>query len=214
MDENLKELIIITFIVAFLLGLSLGLLFNIEPVKANFVSSEYENTEIAQHLDVLTHIRSTVLIHSIIENEIRYWHYGNPSDEDVRRKATLLYGYALRYDLNPFFITALAITESNLTQNITSYAGAIGIMQLMPRTANYLEVNPYTLEGNIKGGVKFIRQLINKYDCPNLALAHYNAGVNPERKIHWKPVSSYVWNINNIMSTLQRRYEDELGKRS
>jgi len=55
MDKNSRELIIIIFIVAFLLGLSFGLLFNIKPAKVNFVSSNYENAEIDQHLYIHSH---------------------------------------------------------------------------------------------------------------------------------------------------------------
>jgi len=212
MDKNSRELIIIIFIVAFLLGLSFGLLFNIKPAKVNFVSSNYENAEIDQHLYIHTRIRSVVLKHEIIQNEIRYWHLGNINDEQVRKKATFIYGYSEKYDLCPFVVTALGVVESNLTQDKISYRGAIGITQLMPNIARYLEVNPYNRKENIKGGTKFLRELKDQYGCIELALAHYNAGVNPEKKLGWSSVSSYVWNIQNISGSLQRRYKDELEK--
>lgn len=212
MDTNKKEILIIAIITSFLLGLTLGLLFNIEPSKANHVRSSYESGEIGQHLHVNTHIRSVVLKHEMIQNEIEYWHLENPSKKRVRKKATFIYGYAKKYNIDPFLLTALGIVESNLTQNRVSHRGAVGISQIMPRIAQYLEVNPYDMEENIKGGAKFLNELENQYNSTELALAHYNAGVNPERKLGWSSVASYVWNIQNITDELQRRYINGLGK--
>jgi hypothetical protein len=61
--------------------------------------------------------------------------------------------------------------------NAVSPAGAIGVMQLMPRTAKELGVsNPYDPEQNIEGGVKYLAQLQRKYQDPRLTAIAYNWG--------------------------------------
>lgn len=61
-------------------------------------------------------------------------------------------------------------------ENIRSKAGAIGIMQLMPKTAKELGVDPTNPEENIRGGVMYLRKMMDKYNDPVLAAAAYNAG--------------------------------------
>lgn len=61
-------------------------------------------------------------------------------------------------------------------ENVRSKAGAIGVMQLMPRTAKELGVDPLDPMQNIRGGVAYLKQMYNKYEDPVLAAAAYNAG--------------------------------------
>jgi hypothetical protein len=74
---------------------------------------------------------------------------------------------------------SVAMQESRFSQNVRSCAGAIGVMQLMPGTAKQLGVDPYDLRDNVKGGVRYLRQMLYEFDGnERLAAAAYNAGPN------------------------------------
>ena len=82
------------------------------------------------------------------------------------------------YDVPFGFIKAVIRIESAFQYDAVSHAGAMGLMQLMPRTAASLDVDdPFDVRQNIFGGAKFLRILIDRYDGDiNLILAAYNAG--------------------------------------
>jgi len=85
---------------------------------------------------------------------------------------------ALRYGIDPAFVRAVIHAESHFNPQAVSKTGAQGLMQLMPETAKELGVkNSLSAKQNIKGGVKHLARLLNKYDGNNeLASAAYNAG--------------------------------------
>lgn len=84
---------------------------------------------------------------------------------------------AEKYNLDPALLAAMAEQESGFNQSAQSEAGAMGIMQLMPGTAEGLGVDPSDLRGNLEGGAKYLRQMLDKYDGDvEKALAAYNAG--------------------------------------
>ncbi|HHY18770.1 MAG TPA: lytic transglycosylase domain-containing protein [Firmicutes bacterium] len=89
----------------------------------------------------------------------------------------LLVDAANKHELDPALVLAVAATESNFKADAVSGKGAIGIMQLMPSTAQELGINPYILEENIEGGVRYLSKLMRKYGDMQLALAAYNAGM-------------------------------------
>ena len=96
------------------------------------------------------------------------------SQQEVAR---LVADEAIRQGVDPNFALAIAEQETRFRQSARSPVGATGVMQLMPGTAAGLGVNPYDLRDNIRGGVKYIKQLQgmfgNRYD---LIAAGYNAG--------------------------------------
>ncbi|MBL8047747.1 MAG: lytic transglycosylase domain-containing protein [Chthonomonas sp.] len=72
---------------------------------------------------------------------------------------------------------ALIGQESNYNSAARSGAGAIGLAQLMPDTAKMLGVDPQDPAQNLKGGAKYLRQMIDQFSGNvELGLAAYNAG--------------------------------------
>lgn len=83
---------------------------------------------------------------------------------------------AARHGLDPSLLTALVWTESEFNPSAVSPAGAIGLTQLMPGTAQLLGVDPFDPEQNLEGGARFLREMIDRFGRVDLALAAYNAG--------------------------------------
>lgn len=83
-----------------------------------------------------------------------------------------------RYGLNPSLIKAVAFAESGFRPTAVSGAGAMGLMQLMPYTAEALGVSdPYDPEQNVDGGARLLSSLLDQFDGNALlALAAYNCG--------------------------------------
>ena len=94
--------------------------------------------------------------------------------EDIKAKVTKA---AKDTKLDPKLFHAVVSTESNYNPMAISQAGAIGLTQLMPKTAAGMGVNPANVDENLKGGGQYLQSLIKKYDG-NVAkaLAAYNAG--------------------------------------
>ena len=89
-----------------------------------------------------------------------------------------------KYNVPSSLIHQIILVESNYNPNAVSPKGAIGLMQLMPETAEQYGVeDPFDPIQNIEGGVKYLKDLIKLYKGKtDLVLAAYNAGQEAVKK--------------------------------
>lgn len=86
---------------------------------------------------------------------------------------------AQRYGISPPLAVEVGYAESRFNQAVVSPKGAIGVMQLLPATAAALGVDPKDLNQNIEGGVRYLKQQLDRFGDVAQALAAYNWG--PEK---------------------------------
>ena len=118
---------------------------------------------------------------------------------------TILAAMAKRYQVDPRLAAAVAQVESNGRKEAVSSAGAIGVMQLMPGTAQSLGVDPYDKQQNIEGGVKYLRQLLDTFggDVAK-AVAAYNAGPQAVKNYNGIPPYGETQNYVNKVLDIYR----------
>ena len=105
----------------------------------------------------------------------------NPSDYPTSGDAKideLIYRAGQQHGLDPRLIHAVVLQESRYKPDAVSYAGAEGLMQLMPATAKRFKCDDRRdPQKNIEAGAKYLKWLLKRFDGDvKLALAGYNAG--------------------------------------
>ena len=85
---------------------------------------------------------------------------------------------ARRHDVDPLLVAAIVQNESSFDTLAVSPQGALGLMQMMPETAEQLGLrNVYDPGQNLDAGVSYLEYLLRRFDGDLvLALAAYNAG--------------------------------------
>ena len=120
-----------------------------------------------------------------------------------------LTNHALSHGVDVSLVKAVAYLESGWRQDVVSSAGAIGVMQLLPSTADYVNqslgghgLNPQIADHNVHLGVMYLRHLIQTLGSEERALAGYYTGPgNVGRRLS----KSQRWYVNHVMS-LRERY--------
>ena len=116
--------------------------------------------------------------------------------------------YSAKYEVDENLIYALIKAESNFKADAISNKNAYGLMQLIQSTAeevankNDIEVTAENIlepEVNIELGTIYISTLLKKYDCTEIALAAYNAGIgNVDKWIENGTIKQDGSDIENI----------------
>jgi soluble lytic murein transglycosylase len=142
--------------------------------------------------------------------------------------ASIIRGHAANYRLDPALLAAVIEQESKFDANARSSAGAIGLMQLTPQTAEgiaqYTGGSKFVLsdltnpEINVRYGAWYLRHLLDKYHDERTALAAYNAGQeNVDRwlaaheGIQFPETRAYVDRVEKLKGIYRRAYASELG---
>jgi soluble lytic murein transglycosylase-like protein len=135
------------------------------------VTTVWQSLELAQHAEEAD--RDQIIDESLE----RYAAYNLSRD-----LAETIYDRALEAEVDPEIAFGLIRAESSFRNQSTSVVGAIGLTQLMPRTAAWLEPGVTTRQlrdpdTNLRIGLKYLKQLTDKYNGDvDLALVAYNRG--------------------------------------
>jgi soluble lytic murein transglycosylase-like protein len=114
-----------------------------------------------------------------------------------------------KHDVDARIVKALIQVESSFNPRARSPKGAMGLMQLMPKTARqYAARNPYDPTSNIEAGTKYLSKLLSEFELP-LALAAYNAGEGAVRRFGGIPpyaeTQAYVAKILSLLGGVSHR---------
>jgi LysM repeat protein len=97
--------------------------------------------------------------------------------------------WSAAYGVDARLARAVAWMESGFQEDVVSSAGAIGVMQLLPETWEWIdamllgEVTPRTYDGNVRAGVRYLRWQLDQFDGDmRLALAGYYQGARAVRE--------------------------------
>ncbi len=112
---------------------------------------------------------------------------GPPVDRNMVRAA--IDRWSATYGVDARLARAVAWMESGFQEDVVSSAGAIGVMQLLPETWEWIdamllgEVTPRTYDGNVRAGVRYLRWQLDQFDGDmRLALAGYYQGARAVRE--------------------------------
>jgi tetratricopeptide (TPR) repeat protein len=131
-------------------------------------------------------------------------------DVDDSKFAPIISKHALANNLPYNLVKAIIKAESDFNPSCTSRAGAMGLMQLMPKTAKIVGVNnAYDPDENVMGGTRYFRKMLDTFNDISLALAAYNAGpttvIRNGRKIPAiKETQNYVKKVKFYFTMFER----------
>ena len=162
------------------------------------------------------------------------WVHESEPDWYLRARYPLEYehiirGHAENYGLDPALLTAVIYAESRFDPNVRSAAGAIGLMQLLPDTAQgiaartggtrFVVADLRDPEINVRYGAWYLDHLLDRYGDTRAALAAYHAGqgnVDRWRReglgIAFPETRAYVDEVSRVRRVYARAYPRELRR--
>lgn len=125
----------------------------------------------------------------------------------------LIYREALKNDVDPELVAAVVHQESRFKPTARSPVGAMGLMQLMPRTGQWMGAkNLYDPAQNVKAGVKYLKYLEDRFDGDQtLILAAYNGGEGNVKKYGGVPPFRETRQYVKKVSDYREEYEDKVA---
>ena len=133
---------------------------------------------------------------------------------------SIIYAEAKKNDLPPELVAAVVQTESKFVPTARSRVGAIGLMQLVPRTGRWLGAQNLTDPvQNISAGAKYLRYLTDRFNGDTQkAVAAYNAGEGNVRRFGGVPpfreTQNYVQRVASFQQDLGARVSSQLAEAS
>lgn len=127
-------------------------------------------------------------------------------DAERRRLAyyATMRNIACTYGIPTDLFDALIVQESQYRPDALSPKNAFGLTQLMPGTALQLGVDRYSIEGNLNGGARYLRQQLDRFGQYDLALAAYNAGPGRIRSGRMPGIAETRAYVGNVLSNWSR----------
>jgi soluble lytic murein transglycosylase-like protein len=128
---------------------------------------------------------------------------------------TLAENAAKKEGISPSLVKAVIQNESGYDPDAVSPKGAMGLMQLMPQTAESLGVaDPFSPEDNIRGGVTMLKNLLTSYKGDyQKAIAAYNAGKDTVDKSGGvPPIKETQDYVKRVIDTVSSSSQDDQGE--
>jgi soluble lytic murein transglycosylase-like protein len=132
--------------------------------------------------------------------------YAAPAPAAAPSIASSLEAQARAHGVDPALVKAVAWQESGWTQNVRSSVGAIGVMQVMPGTARWVNrylgghnLNVHVADDNVHLGVMYLRHLLDSMSSVRGALAAYYSGPGSVGKRLNRGQKAYVDNVLALM---------------
>lgn len=122
-----------------------------------------------------------------------------------------------KYELDPYWMLSIMYTESRFKNNVVSNKGAVGLMQLIPKTAKQFGAKSteelYNPKINMNVGFKHYKYLLDRYNNPKMATIAYNQGVGnvsrgTYRTWYHNKVNTNYNNIINLKEDIRRDFNE------
>ena len=142
-------------------------------------------------------------VHAVSEWMVKNSSYGLTKQEALEI-ATVAYTEAKRQGVDPRMILAIMRTESTFRKNVKSYAGALGVMQVIPKwhpDKGITKENGFDLKTNVSAGVAVYKEYLNKHNDIEKALLQYNGALNIPNAPYANKVLDHYTNLNLYLTT-------------
>jgi len=135
-----------------------------------------------------------------------------PSAVPSDRLDRIVRAAAERHKVDPALVKAVISTESGWNPRAVSNKGAVGLMQLIPGTAQRYGVgNPYDPAQNVEGGTTYLKWLLDRYDGDlTKSLAAYNAGEGSVDR--WGGVPAYPETRHYVQKVTDTYFRSGAGR--